>query len=264
MAAKIVLTFDNLGEASELERGTWTAGQPLGRHPSVTIALPRLLDELGALGLRATFFVEGINAELNPEAVREIVARGHELGAHGWRHEHWSELGHDRELELLDRIGDGFGTLGVRARGFRPPGGMLSGGSSQLLIEHGYDWCSPASGTFRIDGDGLAYLPFEWEAVDAYHLMSRFASLRVTRGHGSASFSASDTATFLREALVSPEPSEKVLILHPFLMVGAEWWEYAKRLLRTIAQLSQAGEAWVGPGGTFVDSLSAEPKSGQL
>jgi hypothetical protein len=45
----LVLTFDDLGEASELERDTWDPSAALGRHPSVLTALPRLLDELDAL-----------------------------------------------------------------------------------------------------------------------------------------------------------------------------------------------------------------------
>ena len=32
------LTFDNLGEAADLERGRWPADAPLGRHASVTRA----------------------------------------------------------------------------------------------------------------------------------------------------------------------------------------------------------------------------------
>jgi len=79
----VVLTFDNLGEASELERGTWPADARLGQHESVRGALPRLLDELDSFGLLATFFVEGINCELYPDAVREIATRGHEVGMHG-------------------------------------------------------------------------------------------------------------------------------------------------------------------------------------
>jgi hypothetical protein len=47
----IVVSFDNLGEASELKRGSWAAKAELGRDPSVTVALPSLLDELDALGL---------------------------------------------------------------------------------------------------------------------------------------------------------------------------------------------------------------------
>ena len=86
----IVLTFDNLGEASSLERGTWNPHTPLGEDPSVTVALPRLLDALDHSRLAATFFVEAVNCELNPEALAEIACSGHELGAHGWQHEEWA------------------------------------------------------------------------------------------------------------------------------------------------------------------------------
>lgn len=92
-----MLTFDNLGEATELERGSWPADAPLGHHRSVTVALPRLLEELDAHELTATFFVEAINCELYPEALLEIARRGHELGHHGWRHETWAELSVERE-----------------------------------------------------------------------------------------------------------------------------------------------------------------------
>src|SRR5690348_5458059 len=105
-ARAFVLTFDNLGEASALQRGTWDPDTPLGSDPSVTRALPWLLDALDTSGLRATFFVEGINCELNPGALRAISARGHELGVHGWEHEAWGGLGRvgaDSERELLER-----------------------------------------------------------------------------------------------------------------------------------------------------------------
>ena len=95
----------------------------MGEHPSVTEALPWLLDALDACGLRATFFVEAINCELYPEAVRSIADRGHELGMHGWRHEEWGGLSVDRERAILERCVRGFGSLGGRLRGFRPPGG---------------------------------------------------------------------------------------------------------------------------------------------
>jgi hypothetical protein len=40
----ILLSFDNLGEASELERGTWPATCGVGHHRSVIEALPWLAD----------------------------------------------------------------------------------------------------------------------------------------------------------------------------------------------------------------------------
>jgi len=69
----------------------------------------------------------------------------------------------------------------LRPRGFRPPGGELTEATPALLRELGFEWCSPAGDEARVDG-GLAYLPFDWELVDAYHLMDSFASLRAARG----------------------------------------------------------------------------------
>src|SRR5215211_4699703 len=66
------VTFDNLGEAADLERGLWPEDEPLGRHFSVKRTLPRILDTLEELGLRATFFAEGLNTELYPDALLEI------------------------------------------------------------------------------------------------------------------------------------------------------------------------------------------------
>ena len=76
----VSLTFDNLGEVADLERGRWPADAPLGRHASVTRTLPRVLELLASADVRATFFVEGLNAELYPDALRSIADAGHEVG----------------------------------------------------------------------------------------------------------------------------------------------------------------------------------------
>jgi peptidoglycan/xylan/chitin deacetylase (PgdA/CDA1 family) len=241
----IVLSFDNLGEASELERGTWT--EPLGGHPSVTVALPRLLDELDALDLRATFFVEGLNCELYPEVLHEIAARGHELGVHGWRHEAWAELSPPNERELLHRAGDAFAKLGLEARTFRPPGGKPTAATADLLRELGYRWWSPVAGS---DG-GPPSIPFEWELVDAYHLMDRFGELRVARGAGREPLGPPAVAERLCAELTDAARTQ-VVILHPFLMLDAEWWQGARRVLATIAAVAREAGARVGPGRELV------------
>src|ERR1700761_866611 len=143
----IVLTFDNLGEASSLQRGTWDPHTPLGEDPSVTTALPRLLDALDDNRLTATFFVEAGNAELNPRALREIANRGHEVGAHGWRHEQWGELSPEprHERELLELATRALADRGLPVSGFRPPGGAFTPQTMGLLRELGYAWCSPAA-----------------------------------------------------------------------------------------------------------------------
>jgi peptidoglycan/xylan/chitin deacetylase (PgdA/CDA1 family) len=203
----IVLTFDNLGEASALQRGTWDPHTPLGSDPSVTQALPWLLDALDRSRLRATFFVEAINCELNPEALRTIRARGHELGVHGWEHEVWGELDADTERELLQRSARAFAALGLDAAGFRPPGGRLTEHTPALLRELGFTWCSPAvdaespAPALARESHGLAVVPFDWELVDAYHLMERFADLRERRGDSPTPLDARAAAARMTAAL---------------------------------------------------------------
>ena len=238
----VVLTFDNLGEASELERRTLEGSFPVGDHPSVTDALPRLLDELDRLELRATFFVEGINCELYPGAVRTIAERGHEVGAHGWRHEAWTELDPARERQLLERATAAFRSLGIVPVGFRPPGGALTPSTPRLLRELGYRWCSPAADAVPEDDHGLRWVPFEWELVDAYYLMDSFASMRVQRGEPTAPLKPAAVAQRFAKILRDGRPhGAKTVIMHPFLLLDEAWWEDARRTLALIAELLSSG-----------------------
>lgn len=246
-ARAIVLSFDNLGEASELERGTWDRQAQLGHHPSVTVALPRLLDELDSLRLVGTFFVEGLNCKLYPQAVGEIAARGHELGVHGWRHEPWGRLSPAREHDLLLLAGRAFASLGLRAPAFRPPGGEPTAVTGRLLRELGYRWWSPLSDTVGRQ-DGPAVIPFDWELVDAYHLMEHFGELRVRRGESRLPLGRQAVAKRLCSDLTHGM-GVLTVVLHPFLMLDAEWWDGARQVLELIAGLGREGHAWTVPGG---------------
>jgi peptidoglycan/xylan/chitin deacetylase (PgdA/CDA1 family) len=253
LVSTLVLTIDNLGEASALERGEQR--HPTRRDPSVTDALPWLLDELDRHQLSATFFVEAINCELYPDAVREIAARGHELGHHGWSHETWRELSLENERGAL-RLGvDAFEALGLRPRGFRPPGGELTPRSPVLLREAGFEWCSPAGGDPYVD-DGLAYVPFDWELVDAYHLMDSFAPLRAARGDREGRRSPAELADFLAHRLAAR--GHQVLILHPFLMLDPEWAAGVSEVLSAVAEMARDGLTYVVPCGVFADWLRGE------
>src|ERR1700744_1400920 len=229
----ITLTFDNLGEATALERGTWDGSVALGADPSVTVALPRLLDELERLGLAAIFCVEAINCGLYPSAVSEIAARGHELAMHGWRHEPWSGLEPERERELLRRSREAFGELGLAPMGFRPPGGNPAAADPELLGEYGIEWWSPAA---PAGGGGLRTLPFAWEAGDASLLMESFAARRAERGEQDAALAPAAAATRLRDRIISGA-GPRVLVLHPFLMLDDAWWSEVRALLTLVAAL---------------------------
>jgi peptidoglycan/xylan/chitin deacetylase (PgdA/CDA1 family) len=249
----ILLSFDNLGEASELERGTWPATCELGYHRSVLQALPWLLDELESRGLSATFFVEAINCELYPGELREIVARGHELGAHGWRHEDWAGLNPGRERELLEQTARAFAELGLSVSGFRPPGGTLRPGSPELLRDHGFTWCSPAGRTPTVREE-MVTIPFDWELVDAYYLMERFEPLRRERGDQSNPKTPGELARHLA-TLIERTGAVQTLILHPFLMLDEAWRQGVSQLLARLAALAADGNRWVGPGGALAERL---------
>ena len=216
----ISVTFDNLGEVSALERGQWPAGEPLGRHDSVTRALPRILELLDGVDLRATFFVEGLNTELYPDTLRQLAAAGHEVAYHGWRHEQWSELDPGAERESLERGVRALDGLGLRPVGFRPPGGELTPATPALLRELGFTYCSPEATTAE-PFDGLAVLPFRWPLVDAFHCLPHFAARR-ERLLGTGEPQAPSR---LHEEIAAAleEPDDFVaLLFHPFLLDDAE------------------------------------------
>jgi peptidoglycan/xylan/chitin deacetylase (PgdA/CDA1 family) len=238
VAHTVVLTFDNLGDAAEEQRG---ADPGPGPHPSVGVVLPRLLDLLEELDLRATFFVEAVNTQRYPDAVREIARRGHEIGHHGWRHERWAELDAEGEAEVLARGRAAFAELGIDVRGFRPPGGTLSPRGTELLRAAGLEWCSPEG---EVDGAGVAVVPFRWPAVDATYLLAHFDGIRRTLGLPEQPLSVEEAEQRLWAAL---EGDPAVLIFHPFLLVDEGPWGMAERMLRRLRGKARvlSGGAWV-------------------
>jgi len=72
-------TFDNMAEAAEVGAGTRSGPRTDVADPSLSRGYPSLYRLLATHGVPATFFVEGWNGVHHPEAVAEIVRRGHEL-----------------------------------------------------------------------------------------------------------------------------------------------------------------------------------------
>lgn len=84
----------------------------------------RLLDILDEYGVKTTFFLVDIWVKQYPDLVREIAARGHEIGNHSTTHPHMSQLSEGQIVQELATQADHVAELtGTRPTLFRPPYG---------------------------------------------------------------------------------------------------------------------------------------------
>jgi peptidoglycan-N-acetylglucosamine deacetylase len=132
--------------------------------------LDALMGVLRQHGLTATFAVPAAIAEIHAGTITRLAGEGHEIAAHGFKHEDVSLLTRDEERARLERTTE----ILARVAGRRPSGwfslprpadkfggGAVSADTVDLLIENGYDYF----------GNGLADdLPHYW--------VSDFASRR--------------------------------------------------------------------------------------
>ncbi|MGE5531726.1 MAG: polysaccharide deacetylase family protein, partial [Bacteroidota bacterium] len=107
-----------------------------GPNPIMT---PWILDLLDKYQAKATFLLVGKQVEMYPELTREILRRGHEIGAHSYTHSNMrqiSNLGVERELvmtrQLIRRACGEFVTL------FRPPGGNYDPQVREAVMSTGF------------------------------------------------------------------------------------------------------------------------------
>jgi peptidoglycan/xylan/chitin deacetylase (PgdA/CDA1 family) len=156
----VTLTFDFQGgedvrslESGLIDNEEWTQCE-YGPHTAIWRIL-RILDEES---VKATFLTCGGIAERYPEAVKAIVAKGHEIAGHGYHHETARDLTREQEDEVQRKT-----VAMIRERTTKRPYGWRSctqsPNSIELLMEHGFLW---NSNSFSFD------LPFLWEANGKY------------------------------------------------------------------------------------------------
>ena len=124
--------------------------------------LSALLAVLKRYDLKATFAVPAVLAHIHADLIRALAAEGHEIAAHGFKHEDVSALDRDDEGARIVRATEIIGEVtGRRPEGwFSLPrqgdpfaGGTISPNTMDLLIEAGYAYM----------GNGLADdIPHYW------------------------------------------------------------------------------------------------------
>jgi peptidoglycan/xylan/chitin deacetylase (PgdA/CDA1 family) len=257
----LCLSFDNLGEAAEIELGALVPDAQLGEHFTATRVLPSLLDTLRKRDLAATFFVEGLNTELYPEALAAIAAAGHEVAYHAWRHEQWGGLSAAEQAANLERGLTAFEALGLGLSGMRPPGGGLGPGGLAVLREAGLRYCSPA-GRGASAAAGLALLPFQWQHVDASCVLP---PLVAAREQMSGSPDPLDPDAFLAHLEAEIERLGRqggfaTVVLHLSMLD----WLGKDRLVLLLSRLrgaQQAGDLWVARCRDIAEHILSHPKA---
>ncbi len=107
-----------------------------GPHPTQT---KQILDVLDAYGVKATFFMIGVNVENYPDAAKEVIQRGHEIGNHTYSHSHLNQMGTGRLSEELEKCEDVLEDLcEYRPHLFRPPEGYISDGVMECAEQGDY------------------------------------------------------------------------------------------------------------------------------
>lgn len=114
---------------SDIQRGVF-AGE---------VGIPRLLTLFERLGLRTTWFIPGHSIETFPDQVAQVVAAGHEVGAHGYSHENPIAMSPTQEEEVLARCVDLIGKVSGQApRGYVAPWWEMSEHTVELLLRYGF------------------------------------------------------------------------------------------------------------------------------
>lgn len=114
---------------SDIQRGMF-AGE---------VGIPRLLELFRRRQLTTTWFIPGHSIETFPEQVEQVVANGHEVGAHGYSHENPIAMSPSQEEAVLGRCVDLIEAVsGRRPRGYAAPWWEMSPVTAELLVGSGF------------------------------------------------------------------------------------------------------------------------------
>ena len=143
----VLLTFDLDGETAfeEMHPGIPYYVTQGGYGPRKGVY--RIMDLLDEYDIKATFCVVGQTAERYPEAVEEIVSRGHELACHGYTHRGYNALEPEEEKEAIIKSREILEDVyGMPIVGHRTPRWRPSVRTHKNLQELGFKWNSDYMG----------------------------------------------------------------------------------------------------------------------
>lgn len=173
----VLLSFDVDTQTWELMNGGRPSLSELSQGEyGARVGLGRIVDLLADFEIPASFFVPAVSALLQPSIVDTIQSnQDHEIGVHGWIHEHPSWLEPDEELSLMERSLEVLTEQsGTRPVGYRAPAYDLHAHTFEILQKLDFLYDSSLMADDRpyeilAQGEptGLVELPVEWIRDDA-------------------------------------------------------------------------------------------------
>ncbi len=173
----VSFTLDLDAETLWLSRSEKSADDPVVMSQGAygaRVGAPRLLDMLGEMGIKGTFFIPGWVLERYPDVARRAVKEGHEIGYHGYHHEKAASPEREAETiaqckEIMERL------LGVTPVGYRAPEFGLTEGTLGVAASAGLRYSSnfmdsdhPYLHTLS-EGRSMVELPVNWLFDDSSH-----------------------------------------------------------------------------------------------
>jgi len=126
-----------------------------GPNDPFSLEIAEVLEERGA---RGTFYLVGSAIDRNPEIVRDLVERGHQVGNHSYHHDYWRWL--DPRYPELGRTDEAFErAIGRCPTTYRPPHGQRTPFISALAAARGMEvvtWDTSAMDWSLTDGGEVA------------------------------------------------------------------------------------------------------------
>ena len=102
----------------------------------VILSISELLEERN---FRATFFFGGCFADDNPDLIKRLYDRGHEIGNHGFFHKNQGKLGYEANVDEIKNTHDVILSMtGVDTILFAPPSGDFSATTIKACRDLGY------------------------------------------------------------------------------------------------------------------------------
>lgn len=108
------------------------------QYRGIEQGLPKVLELLRAEGVAVTCFTTGAVAEGYPDAIREIIRGGHELGCHGHTHRRFDRMEEPDARAEIERSSRALRGFGVPVTSFRAPNLRFPNAYLPLLEANGY------------------------------------------------------------------------------------------------------------------------------